>query len=134
MEEVINKVRTEVGGQGADAAVAGRILRDVPDEELSGALFPRMQRKIREIRNADIEAVNANWNTALENSRYADTATGAGQTRPAAIAWLNARGGSADALLGSAEADEAVALLMQQRLGGSNQTLRRLQGLAVKGI
>jgi hypothetical protein len=133
MEEMLNKVRAQVGGQQADAAVAGRILRDVPDEELSGALFPRMQRRIREIRNADIEAVNANWNTALENPRYADTATGAGQTRPATIAWLNARGGSADALLGSAEADDAVAQLMQQRLGGSNETLRRLQGLAREG-
>lgn len=133
MEEVINKVRTEVGGQGADAAVAGNIARKVPDEELSGAFFPRWQRRIREIINADLEVANKNFNTAITSPRYANTATGSGQTRPATDAWLNARGGSADALLGSAEADEAVALLMQQRLGGSNQTLRRLQGLAREG-
>ena len=132
-EEVINKIRAQVQGQEADAAVAGDLIRPVVDEEASGTLFPRVQNKLRQIRNAYQQPFNDDMKAALENPRYEGTATGAGQTRPATEAWLNARGGSADALLGSAEADEAVSLLMQQRLGGSNETLRRLQGLAREG-
>jgi len=134
MDGILDKVRTQaLQGQGADAAVAGSIIRDVADDEASGTLFPRVQRKIREIRDAYLEPVNANWNKALGNPRYANTATGSGQTREPAEAWIKAREGEAKALLASAETDEAVSLLYQQRLGGSNETLRRLQGLAREG-
>jgi len=134
MEGMLDKVRTQVGGQGTDAAAAGNVLRDVVDEKASGELLPRAQSRIREIRNEYIRPHTEAWNAALRNPLYADTFTGAGFTRKPTQNWLNLRKGNADTIFRAQDADDAVRGLFSLIPRGAQNTLRRLRGIGEKGF
>ncbi len=133
MEEVIDGLRTTLGG-AEDAAIAGEgLFAKNINEEISNPLFERFRTTLVENVQAYKNYFNDNYQSALNNPKYTELRTGAGYTKPPTKEWLDVRKADADKLLGSIERDEAAGNLFDLTVGTDNATLRRLQGLDPTG-
>lgn len=116
-----------------DVAEGGlSLFKNVPDPLISTELFNKEQLRLREIRSSYTTPYREKFLQTINDPRYEKLTSGAGKTRGPAAAWANIAK-QAEGILKDFDANSAKEDLYQLLGNDGTNTLRKLQGLGVKG-
>ena len=116
-----------------DVAEGGlSLFKNVPDPLISTDLFNKEQLRLREIRSSYTTPYREKFLQTIDDPRYEKLTSGAGKTRGPAAAWANIAK-QAEGILKDFDANSAKEDLYQLLGNDGTNTLRKLQGLGVKG-
>ena len=117
----------------SDVAEGGlSLFKNVPDPLISTDLFNKEQLRLREIRSSYTTPYREKFLQTINDPRYEKLTSGAGKTRGPAAAWANIAK-QAEGILKDFDANSAKEDLYQLLGNDGTNTLRKLQGLGVKG-